>query len=197
MILSRPDILQYLKEGSLRIEPHPSEEQIDQVSIDLHLDRHFFTFKEKLPKYLPHVRVDSAIGQSKDLVDRVESDTFLLKPKQLVLAQTREWVHLPRSLMGFIEGRSTFARFGLTAHLAAPKIDPGFKGHITLEIVNLGTLDVMLHAYEDKPAQLILAKLLTDVSSSEEYGASSDHVYQDQTKPLPEISLTEQSARDT
>ena len=59
-----------------------------------------------------------------------------------MLAQTLERVVMPNDLMGLVEGRSSWARVGLSVHLTAPKIDPGFDGTITLEIANMGPATV-------------------------------------------------------
>ena len=73
-----------------------------------------------------------------DLWTHEEVDTFDIEPRGFVLAQTLERVALPNDLMGLVEGRSSWARVGLSVHLTAPKIDPGFNGTITLEIANMG-----------------------------------------------------------
>ena len=59
---------------------------------------------------------------------------------------------MPNNLMGLIEGRSSWARTGISVHLAAPKIDPGFDGSITLEMTNHGKVPVELTAGEDAPS---------------------------------------------
>ena len=69
-----------------------------------------------------------------------------------MLAQTLETVCLPNDLARLIEGRSSYARLGIGIHLTAPKIDPGFSGTITLEILNHGSFPVELRAGVDKPA---------------------------------------------
>ena len=185
MILSRPEIIKCLESNALRFDPHVSEERVKQVSIDLLLGRQFTIFKEK-PKYLHRVTIDSSIGASKDLCEHFDDDEFDLLPGGFVLAQTLERVQIPGSLMGFVEGRSSFARFGLTVHLSAPKIDPGFKGHIALEIANFGKLPVTLRAGVDSPAQLILAQISSPLGPSEQYGSQSTDIYQNQESPLPE-----------
>jgi len=58
-------------------------------------------------------------------------------------------------LVGLVEGRSSYARVGVTVHVTAPKIDPGFTAPITLEMANFGKVAVELRAGVDIPAQLI------------------------------------------
>lgn len=74
---------------------------------------------------------------------------------------------------------------GITAHVTAPKIDPGFDGTITLEMVNLGPLPVELKALELKPCQLMLMTLSSPCAEGEVYGSSPTHIFQHQDKPLP------------
>ncbi len=183
MILSKPEIQEYLKSGKLEIDPPPSDNDIEQVSIDLTLGRHFTVFKP-CPAFLPEIILDPSVFGSLDLWEEQEADSFVLRPKQFVLAHTLQRVHLPNDLMGFIEGRSSLARLGITIHLTAPKIDPGFNGTITLEMAHFGEVPVKLRAGIDKPAQLMLlqTKALAD---DELYGSKDSHLFQGQHAPLP------------
>lgn len=184
LFLSRPDILRHLQEQVIHFDPPIPHERVAQVSIDLLLGRRFTTFKER-PKWVGSIHMDRSLWDSKDLWENHQADTFELEPGQFVLAQTLERVHMPDSLVGFVEGRSSYARIGVTVHLTAPKIDPGFNGHITLEMANFGSLPVQLRAEIDKPAQLLLAQISTPLPASELYGAGSADVFQDQEYPIP------------
>ena len=120
------------------------------MSIDLRLGRKFTSFKEGgLPEHIPVIRVRPSLFGSMDLWTHEEVDAFDIEPRGFVLAQTLERVALPNDLMGLVEGRSSWARVGLSVHLTAPKIDPGFNGTITLEIANMGPAKVQLVAEED------------------------------------------------
>ena len=183
MILSRHEIERCLDNGTLRITPGVPPERIRPVSLDLLLGRYFQELKTP-PPFIESITVDPSIRESRELIDDPqERATYRLEPGHLVLAQTLERIEMPGFLMGFIEGRSTFARLGLAVHLTAPKIDPGFKGHITLEIVNMGPFTVTLRAEKDSPAQLILANLSKELPLSEAYGVQGDK-YQGQEKPF-------------
>ena len=92
---------------------------------------------------------------------------------------------MPDSLMGLIEGRSSYARLGVTVHVTAPKIDPGFIGHITLEMANFGNAPVELRAGIDTPAQLLFAKITTPLEKSDLYGTKPADVFQYQTETIP------------
>ena len=185
MVLSKPEIERYLAGGGLRIDPPPDPSHINQVSVDLRLGRKFTTFKG-LPAHIPHVRVRPSIFESEDLWEHVvDAETFEIKPGAFVLAQTLERVTMPNDLVGFIEGRSSWARVGISIHLTAPKIDPGFEGSITLEIANVGTATVQLVAEHDLPAQLMLMQLTTPLGDTDIYGADGDDIFQYQSDPIP------------
>lgn len=108
MLLSKPDILAYLRAGKLRFDPAITEDRVAQVSVDLKLGRKFTTFKK--PGYLPCINVDKSLWDSADLWEHSEADTFRLMPGGFVLAQTLERVYIPPDLVGFVEGRSSWAR---------------------------------------------------------------------------------------
>ena len=181
MILSKPDIVAAVEAGLL--DPLPSE--VDQVSVNLHIGGKFATFK-KLPSYITSVRVMSSLfGAGETLWETKEARTFRLEPNDFVLAQTLERVVMPNDLMGFVEGRSSWARTGISVHLAAPKIDPGFDGTITLEMTNHGKVPVELVAGQDAPAQLILMRLTKALSDTDIYGAGSGEIFKGQDAPLP------------
>jgi dCTP deaminase len=184
VVLSKPDILQYLRDGKLRFEPAITTDRVAQVSVDLVLGRKFTTFKEP-PAFITSIRIDPSLWGSVDLWHHQELDSFLLKPGDFVLAQTQEKVFIPNDLVGLVEGRSSYARVGVTIHLTAPKIDPGFEGHITLEMANLGKAKVELRAGIDKPAQLILMKLTMPLNPADLYGAGDGDIFQYQAEPIP------------
>ena len=184
MFLSKPDILKRLDAKELRFDPPVPSERIAQVSIDLSLGRIFGTFKKGLD-YIAAIRMDPALLASGDLWDETEADTFLLEPSQFVLARTLERVHIPNSLMGLVEGRSTYARLGVTVHVTAPKIDPGFQGSIALEMMNFGKFTVQLRAGIDQPAQLLLAEVTNPLKDDEVYGTGPEDRFQGQRSPIP------------
>jgi dCTP deaminase len=185
LILSKPDILRYLDEGKLRFTPEIDQtSQVAQVSIDLHLGNRFTVFKAP-PAYLTSITMDRSIWQSIDLWQHYEQGEFLLSPGGFVLAQTLETVYIPPDLVGLVEGRSSWARIGVTIHVTSPKIDPGFNSHITLEMSNLGKVPVNLRAGIDQPAQLMLLKLSSPVAEESLYGTGPNDMFQGQKTPIP------------
>lgn len=187
MILSKPAIRRRLAEADgFQIDPAPTEESIGTVSVNLRLGRKFTTFKQGFPEHITSIRVRPSLFRSEDLwTHRVDQEHFELAPGGFVLAQTLEVVTMPNDLMGLVEGRSTWARAGVGVHLTAPKIDPGFKGPITLEISNVGPATVRLEAETDQPAQLMLLTLTDPLSSSDIYGADEGDIFQYQSDPIP------------
>lgn len=117
------------------------------------------------------------------LWDHQEKETFILEPKEFVLTQTFEAVHIPNDLMGLVEGRSSWARLGISVHVTAPKVDPGFDAPITLELTNHSKMSVTLMAGVDRPCQLILVELSTPLKEAEVYGASLDDQFAGETNP--------------
>jgi len=184
VVLSRRDILDYIERQELRFNPPIDPDRIAQVSIDLKLARKFTCFKEP-PKFIPAIHVDSSVWESADLWEHHEQDMFRLQPGQFVLAQTLEKVTIPRDLVGLVEGRSSWARLGVTVHVTAPKIDPGFDAPITLEMMNLGKVAVDLRAGIDEPAQLMLLRLSNPLGDEELYGTGDQDTFQGQTDPIP------------
>jgi dCTP deaminase len=175
LVLSRADILQYVSDRRLVIEPEPPEDHIRQVSIDLTLGRSFLR-PRSLPEGIGFLHID-ALWTRDDLWDRVEADRFLLEPGQFVIGQTLERVSIPPDLVGLIEGRSSWGRMGIAVHVTAPKIDPGFDGHIALELSHAGSAPIELRAGVDTPAQLMLLQLTTPISDAHLYGRREDEIF--------------------
>lgn len=185
-MLSRPDLLEIIGSGRLGLEPSVPDTRVGPVSIDLRLGRRFSRFRTERPAYLPAIHVDPSLWRSNDLWEHFEDlEIFRLEPGAFVLAHTLERVRIPDDVVGLVEGRSSFARVGITVHVTAPKIDPGFDGTITLEMANFGTVPVDLRAEIDEPAQLMLLRLTTRLGRSDLYGSASGDVFQYQDKPLP------------
>lgn len=65
----------------------------------------------------------------------VPNETFIITPGEFLLATTLEKVNMPATMAAFVQGRSSIGRIGLTVQNAG-FVDPGFTGHITLELVN-------------------------------------------------------------
>ncbi|MET8571797.1 dCTP deaminase [Streptomyces sp. NPDC004783] len=140
MLLSDRDLHDAISRGQLGVAPF-DEAMLQPASIDVRLDRSFRVFESHR-----HACIDPAAEQD-DLVRpvRVENgEPFVLHPGEFVLASTYERVHLPRHLAARLEGKSSLGRLGLITHSTAGFIDPGFEGHVTLELANVATLPIKL-----------------------------------------------------
>lgn len=114
---------------------------VQPSSVDVRLDRFFRLFDNH--KYQ---HIDPAVDQP-DLTRLVEVDameSFVLHPSEFVLGATYEAVTLPDDIAARLEGKSSLGRLGLLTHSTAGFIDPGFSGHVTLELSNVATLPITL-----------------------------------------------------
>jgi dCTP deaminase len=120
-----------------------------------------------------------------DLWEQKQEEFVTLRPHRMVLAQTLEVVHLPDDLMGLVEGRSSWARFGVGVHITAPKIDPGYNQPITLELFNLSESPYELVPEKDQPCQLMLVKLSKTLRRDESYGSLPGDFFAALSTPVP------------
>lgn len=182
MLLSDRDILAEIDQQRIKVEPY-DESMIQPSSIDIRLDRFFRVFENH--KY-PHI--DPAADQS-DLTRMVEpegDDAFILHPGEFVLGSTYEVVTLPDDLAARVEGKSSLGRLGLLTHATAGFVDPGFSGHVTLELANVATLPIKLYPGM-KIGQLCFFRLSTP--SLHPYGSAKyGSRYQGQRGPTPSKS---------
>ena len=154
MLLSDRDIKAEIDAGRVKVEPFDGA-MIQPSSVDVRLDRFFRVFENH--KYSV---IDPSIEQS-DLTREVAveaNEEFILHPGEFVLASTYEVITLPDDIAGRLEGKSSLGRLGLLTHSTAGSIDPGFSGHITLELSNVANLPVKLFPGM-KIGQLCLIKL--------------------------------------
>lgn len=154
MLLSDRDIRAEITAGRVAVEPF-AESMVQPSSVDVRLDRFFRVFENH--KYSV---IDPSIEQS-ELTREVivePNEHFILHPGEFVLASTYEIITLPDDIAGRLEGKSSLGRLGLLTHSTAGFIDPGFSGHITLELSNVANLPVKLFPGM-KIGQLCLIKL--------------------------------------
>ncbi|HLG12262.1 MAG TPA: dCTP deaminase [Dehalococcoidia bacterium] len=159
MPLSDREIWMELQAGSLQIDPLPSVEQVKSASIDLRLDKQVRVYKPAptgVAITLSKVDANQIAEWATEWFD-LDSAPYELKPNDRVaIGYTQEKITLPSFLSGRVEGRSSFARLGLTVHNTAPTIQPGFSGQIALELTNNGPFPLMLET------GLIICQLILD-----------------------------------
>jgi dCTP deaminase len=140
MLLSDRDIRAEVDAGRLKIDPWEPA-LIQPSSVDVRLDRYFRVFNNS-----QYTHIDPAVQQDEltTLVEPKDEDPFVLHPGEFVLGSTLEVITLPDNLASRLEGKSSLGRLGLLTHSTAGFIDPGFSGHITLELSNVANLPITL-----------------------------------------------------
>ncbi|NLU75927.1 dCTP deaminase [Streptomyces sp. HNM0575] len=182
MLLSDKDIRAEIDAGRVRIDPYDPA-MVQPSSIDVRLDRYFRVFENH--RY-PHI--DPAVEQP-DLTRLIEAqgdEPFILHPGEFALASSYEVVTLPDDIASRLEGKSSLGRLGLLTHSTAGFIDPGFSGHVTLELSNVATLPMKLWPGM-KIGQLCMFRLTSPTENP--YGSAvHGSRYQGQRGPTPSRS---------
>ena len=183
MLLSDRDILAQIDAGRVRLDPWDPT-MVQPSSVDVRMDRYFRLFdNHKYPV------IDPAQDQPEltRLVEVERGESFVLHPGEFVLGSTLEEVSLPDDVAARVEGKSSLGRLGLLTHATAGFVDPGFTGHVTLELSNVATLPIVLH-----PGMKIGQLCFFQLSSAAEhpYGSSAkgSH-YQGQRGPTASRSF--------
>lgn len=147
MVLSDRDIKKAIQEKSLLIKS-PHELVFQPSSLDVHLSKNILTFARRRVK-------DFVIDLKKPVDEYMDNEVIdgkkgaVIHPHEFILGVTTEWFQLSNTHLANVEGKSSLGRLGLVIHATAGFIDPGFAGHITLEITNLTDMPMIL--YPDMP----------------------------------------------
>ncbi len=182
MLLSDRDLISEIKQGRVKVEPF-EEKLIQPSSVDVRLDRFFRVFENHKYSFIDPAAEQNELTRE---VAVAPDESFILHPGEFVLASTYEVITLPDDIAGRLEGKSSLGRLGLLTHSTAGFIDPGFSGHITLELSNVANLPVALYPGM-KIGQLCLFRLTSPAIhpyGSEIYGSR----YQGQRGPTPSKS---------
>ncbi|MGX5695788.1 dCTP deaminase [Agromyces soli] len=140
MLLSDRDIRAELERERIRLEPSDPA-MLQPSSVDVRLDRYFRLFDNH--KY-PFIDPSEDQPELTRLIEVQPDEAFILHPGEFVLGSTYEQVTLPDDIAARLEGKSSLGRLGLLTHSTAGFIDPGFTGHVTLELSNVATLPIKL-----------------------------------------------------
>jgi dCTP deaminase len=182
MLLSDRDIRTELAAGRVVLDPF-DDEMVQPSSIDVRLDRYFRVFENH--RY-PHIDPAADQPELTRLVEPEGQEPFILHPGEFVLGSSYEVVTLPVDIASRLEGKSSLGRLGLLTHSTAGFIDPGFSGHVTLELSNVATLPIKLWPGM-KIGQLCFFRLSSPAEhpyGSARYGSR----YQGQRGPTPSRS---------
>lgn len=182
MLLSDRDIRAAIEAGRVVLDPYDPA-MVQPSSIDVRLDRYFRVFENH--RY-PHIDPAEEQPDLTRLVEPAADEPFILHPGEFVLASSFEGVTLPDDIAARLEGKSSLGRLGLLTHSTAGFVDPGFTGHVTLELSNVATLPIKLWPGM-KIGQLCFFGLSS--AAEEPYGsARHGSRYQGQRGPTPSRS---------
>lgn len=140
MLLSDRDIRKEIDANRVGLDPYDPS-MVQPSSIDVRLDRYFRLFDNHRYPVIDPAKDQPELTR---LVDVPSDEPFVLHPGEFALGSTYESVSLPDDVAARLEGKSSLGRLGLLTHSTAGFIDPGFSGHVTLELSNVATLPIML-----------------------------------------------------
>ena len=140
MILVDWQLRDRIGRGSIKIDPYDPT-LVQPNSLDIRLGSHFVWYKPGDGVIDPYNQ-ETVTSE----VEETHAETFVLQPGQFVLAETLECIGLPDNIVATIEGKSSIARLGVTLHQTGGWIDAGFRGTITLEMANVNSRPVKVHA---------------------------------------------------
>ena len=146
----------------------------------MRVDRYFRVFHNA--RY-PFIDVKQPQEELTEEVEIGDDQPFILHPGEFVLGSTLERVTLPDDLVARLEGKSSLGRLGLLIHSTAGFIDPGWDGHVTLELSNVANLPITIY-HGMKIGQVSFMQLSEPASAP--YGSSTlGSKYQGQRGPTP------------
>ena len=173
MFLSNKTIKEYIESGKITVV---GEINIETTGLTLHLGNELL-----IPK--PNQTFDTLnnVTPQYGKYDLTQSP-YILKPNDFVLGVSKESVRTNKEIVTFIDGRSTYARVGMTVHLSAMVLDglPFGNENSVLEIKNLGNCNIVLH-----PGERIGTYLFAQLSS--EIDGEKESTYSNQTAVTPPI----------
>jgi dCTP deaminase len=140
MLMSDRDIRASIEAGQIGLEPLEMG-LLQPSSFDVRLDRFFRLFDNHKYPYIDPAEQQDDLTR---LIEVKSGEAFILHPGEFVLGSTFEFVTLPNDVAARLEGKSSLGRLGLLTHSTAGFVDPGFKGHVTLELSNTATLPIKL-----------------------------------------------------
>lgn len=179
--LSKTEIINEIKKNSLVITPiFDEEETFDNVSVNVRLGNEFIIMKRQSFPIFDIAEQDANVDNYQKKIKVNYGEKFILHPNELILSSTLEYISMPKDLMCYTIGKSSWGRVGLIIATAI-KVDPGFQGCITLEIINEGETPLVL--YPGVPiAQLVFHKASSPVEYNGEFKYSVSPVFPDFSK---------------
>jgi dCTP deaminase len=179
MVLSDQVIRRLIEAGRIGIDPYDPA-LMQPSSLDVRVDTLFRVFRNS--RY-PYIDVKTEQEELTELVEVTGDEPFILHPGEFVLGSTLERVTLPDDLVARLEGKSSLGRLGLLIHSTAGFIDPGFDGHVTLELSNVANLPITIYPGM-KIGQLSFVQMAEPAETPYGSGALGSK-YQGQRGPTP------------
>jgi dCTP deaminase len=166
VVLSDRTISRLLGEGRIVIDPY-DDALLQPSSVDVRVDRYFRVFRNNL---YPFIDVKEEQEGLTELLEIDDETPFILHPGEFVLGSTLERIALPDDVVARLEGKSSLGRLGLLIHSTAGFIDPGWDGHVTLELSNVASLPITIY-HGMKIGQISFMQMTEPAETP--YGASS------------------------
>ena len=166
MVLSDATISRALDDGRIEIDPY-DEALLQPSSVDVRVDRFFRVFRNN--RY-PYIDVKVEQEELTELVEVEGDHPFILHPGEFVLGSTLERIRLSDDLVARLDGKSSLGRLGLLIHSTAGFIDPGWDGHVTLELSNVANLPITIYP-EMKIGQISFMQMTEPATTP--YGAAA------------------------
>lgn len=172
-VLSRPVLWNFIhrNDDPLVISPLLDSRQVGAASIDVRIGHQFIVLRRSV---VPHIdpghpeTLRESLYRTQQKVRVQTKQEFVIHPRQLVLGATLEYVSMPKDLAAMVEGRSSWGRLGLIIATAS-SVAPGFKGCITLELVNDGEVPIVL-----RPGMRIAQLVFFETDKDADYRESGE-----------------------
>jgi dCTP deaminase len=138
--MSDRDIRASIEANQIGLEPLDMS-LLQPSSFDVRIDRFFRLFDNHKYAFIDPAEPQEELTR---FVEVAPDEPVILHPGEFVLGSTYEFVKLPDNVAARLEGKSSLGRLGLVTHSTAGFVDPGFNGHVTLELSNMATLPIKL-----------------------------------------------------
>lgn len=147
-VVGRRDLLAAMTKRPLTdrlvIMPLLDADQIGEASIDLRLGNGFIVVRQTRTTQMEVTPSGiKAPGEFKEQISIPYDKSIALHPGEFMLGSVLEYVCLPRDMMAYVIGRSSLGRLGLII-ATATHVAPGYRGTLTLELSNVGTVPIKL-----------------------------------------------------
>ncbi len=172
----------------LIITPLLDRGQIGRGAVDLRLGTEFLLLRRtRRPGLDPSANSQQDVDEMQDRVVVPFGEPLRLHPAHFVLAATLEFLRLPDDMAAYVVGRSSWGRVGLIVATAV-FVHPGFRGCLTLELVNDGDSPIALSPGL-RIAQLVIHRLEGPAPERE----CEEDKYVAPVRPQPSRLASEQS----